>query len=108
MKYGDKVKLYMKKSILVDEEKNEKIFDCNVLRYESKEESIYLMLENDELQNISLDAIYECELESQSEYVSCEGTVKERFYNEHGKILKLQIQNGFYKINVKLVDKQKV
>lgn len=107
MKYGDKAKLCMKKSILMDGKMDSKIFSCRVLTYEQKEECVYLVLQNDLLQNVSLDSIYECEIETQSESISCTGTVKERFYNEYGKILKLQIKNGFYKISVKSVDKQK-
>lgn len=106
MKYGDKAKLCMKKSILMDGKIDSKLLVCSILQYEPKEECIYLVLENDLLQNISLDSIYECEIEVQNELVSCTGTVKERFYNEYGKILRFQIKNGFYKINVKSVDKQ--
>ncbi len=106
MKYGDKAELCMRKTILMDGTKDIKRILCSVLKYESKEECIYLVLENDVLQNISLDGIYECKLNTKSEVVSCVGMVKERFYNEHGKVLKFQIKNGFYKINVKSVDKQ--
>ena len=106
MKYKEQAKLHMKKSILIDGKVDSKIYSCSILWYDSKEECIYLVLENDVLPNISLDVIYECELERQQETLMCTGTVKERFYNEYGKILKFQIQNGFYKINVKSVDKQ--
>ena len=106
MKYGDKAELCMKKTILMEGIKDTKKIGCSVLKYDSKEECIYLVLENDALQNISLDGVYECKLSTQNELTSCVGTVKERFYNEYGKILKFQIKNGFYKINVKSVDKQ--
>lgn len=105
MKYGDQVELLMKKTMLMEKEIDSKIILCSILRYDMKEECIYLVLENDLLQNISLDAEYECKILMKEE-CSCIGTVKERYYNEYGKILKFQIKNGFYKINVKSVDKQ--
>ena len=107
MKYEDRAKLHMKRSILMGGEIDLKTYSCSVLWYDSKDENIYLLLENDVLQNISLDCVYECELEAEQGILTCTGTVKERFYNEHGKVLKFQIQNGFYKISVKSVDKQK-
>ena len=106
MKYGDRAELYMKKSILIEGIKDTKKVDCCVLKYDPKEESIYLLLDSELLENVSLDGLYECKLYTKNEMITCIGTVKERFQNEHGKILKFQIKNGFYKINVKSVDKQ--
>ena len=105
MKTGDKVVLTMRKTLLANEQLDEKNYLCEVLRYEPKKECIYLVLENDLLPTISLDAVYECQIQQNEETRICTGRIKERFYNECGKILQLEIENGFYKISVKSVDK---
>ena len=105
MKTGDKVVLTMKKILLANAELDEKNYLCEILRYEPKRECIYLVLENDLLSAISLDAVYECRIHEGEEARVCTGRIKERFYNEYGKILQLEIENGFYKISLKSVDK---
>ena len=105
MKTGDKVVLTMRKTLLANEQLDEKNYLCEVLRYEPMNECIYLVLENDLLSAISLDAVYECKIAEGEEERVCTGRIKERFYNECGKILQLEIENGFYKISVKSVDK---
>lgn len=105
MRIGDKVVLTMKKTLLANGQLDEKNYLCEVLRYEPKRECIYLVLENDLLPVISLDAVYECKIVEGEEERVCTGRIKERFYNEYGKIMVLEIENGFYKINVKSVDK---
>jgi len=105
MKQGNRVELKMKKMLCTPESIDEKKHLCKVLRYDVKEECIYLMLGNDLLTDISLDALYECEVEGSEGKMHCSGVVKDRYYNEFGKIIKFEIKNGFYKINVKSVDK---
>ena len=105
MKTGDKAVLNMKKTLLVNTVPDEKNYLCEVLRYEPKQECIYLVLENDLLPAVSLDAVYECRIQEQKDTLICTGRIKERYYNAYGKILKLEIENGFYKINLKSVDK---
>lgn len=105
MKTGDKVVLTMTKALLANKQLDEKNYLCEVLRYEPKQECIYLVLENDLLQSISLDAVYDCKIVEGEEERICTGRIKERFYNEYGKILVLEIENGFYKISLKSVDK---
>ena len=105
MKTGDKVVLTMKNTLLANEQLDEKNYLCEVLRYEPKRECIYLVLENDLLPTISLDAVYQCKIAEEDGECICTGRIKERYYNEYGKILVLEIGNGFYKISVKSVDK---
>ncbi len=105
MKKGDKATLIMKRVLKSNMEIDEKRYLCSVLRYEAKQECIYLVLENDLLPAICLDAVYECQIQSIEHTLICTGRIKERFYNEFGKILQLKIENGFYKICVKSVDK---
>ena len=105
MKTGEKAALIMKKALLANVGLDEKTYLCEVLRYDSKKQCIYLVLENDLLPAISLDAIYECGIREQEDTIVCTGRVKERYYNASGKILEFEIENGFYKINLKSVDK---
>lgn len=105
MKTGDKATLSMKKTLSPSVVLDEKLYLCVVLRYEPKQQCIYLVLENDLLPAISLDAIYECKIWQQDEELICTGRIKERYYNTYGKILEFEIENGFYKISLKSVDK---
>lgn len=105
MKQGNKAALLMKKVLGSATVLDEKTYDCQVLKYDGKEEWIYFVLENEELPAISLDAIYECRIDDTDNQVLCTGRVKERHENAFGKILKFQIENGFYKISLKSVDK---
>ena len=105
MKTGDKAVLTMKKVLLANTELDEKNYLCKVLRYEPKQECIYLVLENDLLPALSLDAIYECSIEETEDCIVCTGRIRERYINEFGNILKFEIENGFYKISLKSVDK---
>lgn len=105
---GKKAELEMKKVLLAGKVLEQKVFQCNILRYNAEQERVYLVLEKDELTNISLDGIYECRIETGKMWLVGEGRILERYYNEAGKILELQIENGFYKNNIKSVDKQEV
>ena len=105
MRQGDTASLFVKKYLRKEYEKEYGTCSVSVLRYDEKEASIYFILENEELTNVSLDIIYGCEIYSKEEKMSCTGRVKERYYSEQGKILKFEIENGFYKINLNSVDK---
>jgi len=105
MKQGSVATLWMKKALGATAVLDDKIYDCKVLLYDGKQECIYLVLENDLLPAISLDGIYECRVNQAEEQVLCTGRVRERYENQFGKILKFEIENGFYKINLKSVDK---
>ena len=105
MKTGDKATLFMKKALLANAGMDEKKYICEVLRYEANRECIYLVLENDLLPAISLDAVYECRIHEQEKDIACTGRIRERYYNAEGKILEFEIENGLYKINLKSVDK---
>lgn len=105
MKTGDAVVLIMKKMLLAGEELAGKKYACKVVQYDAKREAVFLSLENDDLPAISLDAIYECNIREDYDLIACTGRIAERYCNQHGKILKFKINNGFYKINLKSVDK---
>lgn len=105
MKQGDQAQLTIKKYLKKEYIKEYGPCSGTVLRYDAKNECIYFLLKNEELTNVSLDIIYRCEIHSADEILSCTGRVKERYYHEKGKILKFEIENGFYKINLNSVDK---
>ena len=105
MKQGNPAELTMKKTLITSVGLDKKTYFCNVLRYDAKGECIYLVLENNLLTDISLDAIYECTVYTAEHKVICTGRVKERYNNEFGQILKFEIEKGFYKISLKSVDK---
>lgn len=113
MKQGSHAELSMTKILRVGTILDQKIYLCEILMYDMKQECIYLILENGSLPEISLDAIYECvinqtedkSLQEQPHKLVCTGRVIDRYYDEHGQILKFKIENGFYKINIKSVDK---
>lgn len=105
MMKGNPAELIMKKTLCASAELDKKTYFCNVLRYDAREECIYLVLENTLLPDISLDAIYECIVYTSENKVICTGRVRERYNNEFGQILKFEIEKGFYKISLKSVDK---
>ncbi len=106
MTSGSNATLIMTKTLNRNVQSDEKTYFCKVLSYDVKQECIYLVLESDSLSAISLDAIYKCKIYETENKVSCTGRIRERFQNQYGNIVKLKIENGFYKINLKSVDKQ--
>ena len=101
MKYGDYAELTMKKAMLAGETIDKNVISCRVLRYDGKQECIYLVLEDAQLTDVSLDSVYECQIQTSEDGMACTGIVRERYYNAFGKILEFQIKNGFYKIRIK-------
>lgn len=103
-----KASLKMKKMILAGGEFDENTYECDVLKYDNKEECIYLVLLEDEIDKISLDGIYRCIICRDGMGMECEGHIAERYTNHEGNVLKFQVTKGFYKINIKSVDKEEV
>lgn len=105
MKMGSDARIMMKRPLSPRVTLDKTMYSCTVLRYDSKAECIYMNLRGDELTKITLDAIYECCVNQAGEGIGCSGRIKERYHNKYGKIIKFEIENGFYKINIKSVDK---
>lgn len=106
MKKGDVAELNMQKMLLSDGEMTISTHNCIVLRYDDKQEYLYLNLKTGNLSDVSLDAVYQCVVKGEYEEISCTGRVTERYHEKEGNVLKMQVENGFYKINIKCVDKQ--
>lgn len=107
MKKGDMAKLKMQKMLYAEGQIIADTHDCLVLQYDDKHENLYLALQSGTLTNLSLDGIYRCEIHSDGEAVTCTGRIQERYCSGPYKVLRFRIENGFYKIKIKCVDKQK-
>lgn len=101
MKKGDNATLNMKKTLRVGDALDESIYSSVVLQYDEKTECIYFRLESGKLVQLSLDAIYECSIQTEKEQLQCTGRIKERYRGIEGNTFKFEIENGFYKINLK-------
>ena len=106
MRRGDSAELKVKKVLLTENIPEDLMYTCKVLTFDQKEESLYFLLEGTELEELSLDNIYECRIKSKDMVIMCTGRIKERYVGFEGKKIRFQIENGFYKINIKSVDKQ--
>ena len=101
MKKGDSVELKMQKILCSGGKIDTNSYHCIVSCYNKKEECIYLVLQSNELNKLSLDAVYKCEVQTAGANINCTGRIKERYCGKEGNILKFHIKNGFYKINIK-------
>lgn len=72
-------------------------YHCSIITYNPEEECIYLLSDETQLPVFSLDGIYECRIDTPKGVIGCSGTIRERYWNKVGRIIKFQIQNGFYK-----------
>ncbi len=101
-----KAELKMRQTILEGSECDESVYYCEVMRYDTEKDCIYLNLRDAGIDQISLDGIYNCMICKGKEGVECEGRVLERYCNQEGNILLFQVEKGFYKININCVDKE--
>ncbi len=95
---GNPVDLQMEKMISAQGIFDDESHRCQVFKYDMEEDDLYLLLKEDDLRKISLDAEYECCISTRSERLSCSGVVVERYQCEKGKILKFKIKDGFYSV----------
>lgn len=100
--------LRMKKMLCKGGSVDETIYQCSVLKYDEKAEKLYFVLEEGDLTSLSLEAVYECCIMEESACIRATGRLQERYCSENGKIAKIAIENGFYKNNIKSVDKIEV
>lgn len=101
MKKGDGFTLQMKQVLRIGASMQDTVLQGKVVHFDEKEACLYLCLETGKLTEVSLDAIYECRVVSGEEQLLCTGRIRERYCSESGKICKMEIKNGFYKINLK-------
>ena len=93
---GCSVILSMERNILKDGIFDEDEHEASVVKYKERDEYIYLSVEDYDLPELSLDAIYECKIQGEEE-VRCLGTIVERYQSSGRSTIKFKIQNGLYK-----------
>ena len=101
MKQGNITKLIMVKSLRVGQILNEKEYECELLSYDKQQEMISVILKTGDLKELSLDALYECQIYAEEALFNCTAKIIERCCDEAGNTVKLRVKNGFYKINIK-------
>ena len=94
---GCSAELQMKQMILEDGVKEDRIHYCKVLFGNEDQETLKMLLRGEEVDVISLDAVYNCKLTDGENVEECDGMVLERYLGDEGNILIFQIENGFYK-----------
>lgn len=82
----------LKKGMVFDKEE----YICRVELYDNQEEKMLIATERHHLPKISLDARYECEIDTEDKVLICEGIIKERYEDEQGSVFEFYIENGFY------------
>lgn len=97
---GCSAELQMKQMILEEGRMEERVHYCKVLSSDEDKETLKLLLRGEEVDVISLDAVYNCKLTDGESVEECDGMVLERYLGEQGNILIFQIENGFYKNNL--------
>ena len=101
MKREDKAQLKMRRPLCVSELTDEKEYIGHVLKYDEEKECLFLTMDIQDIGVLSLDALYECEIQSEDTLTKCVGIIEERYCGKWGMTIKLVIKNGFYKINIK-------
>ena len=98
MRRGNKVELKMQKTLCQSIVLDDVVYSCEFLQYDDKEECFYLLTNSTALTTFSLDAIYSCKIQTDTEILQCTGRVKERYCHAVGNVLRVQIINGFFKV----------
>ncbi len=98
---GDKAAIVMEKCLKEGMELDTTLYKCTVIEYQKETEQIHLLMETGQMTGISLDAIYECRMETLTGEVQCVGKIVDRYGNHAGKIIVFQVLNGFYERNIK-------
>lgn len=98
---GDKAMITMIHNLKENEETDKRVIKCTVIEYKKETEEIHLLVETGELRGLSLDAVYECRIQTLQGESICTGMIKERYENRAGMIIVLRVINGFYEINIK-------
>ena len=98
---GDRAVITMTHNLKAGSELDKKIYSCTVIEYKKETEQIHLLMSTGNMEDISLDAIYECRISTLTGEASCVGKIKERYENRAGMILCMHILNGFYETGIK-------
>ena len=101
MKAGNRVVLTMEKPLCAGQKLDGRTYTCELLEYNKKHAMLVMRAQDVKLTEISLDAIYLCEIQTEEARVQCTGRIRERYCSSNGEVVEFQVKNGFYKINIK-------
>jgi hypothetical protein len=101
VKHEDKVLVKMQRPLCMDGFTDETEYQGHLIKYEEEKECIFISMDTQTIENLSLDALYECEIHTEKNVIKCTGVIQERYCGTYGKTIKLIVKNGFYKINIK-------
>lgn len=96
---GNPVDLQMEKVISADVIFDDATHHCQVFKYDMEEDYMYLLLKENDLTVLCLDARYRCYISTNKELLYCTGAVRERFQCEDGNMILFKIKNGFYNVS---------
>ncbi len=93
-----KISMYkvLKKDMILDTES----YICKVEDYDSQDDKFTIKMQDSHLIKLSLEAKYQCEIDTDDMVMLCECIVKERYQCEKGSMAVLYIENGFYEKTV--------
>ena len=94
---GCRADIRMSRMVLKEGRFDAKVHHCSIITYRPEEECIYLIAEDTDITEVSLDGNYECRISQSEGETACIGAIRERYWNKSGRVLKFQIKNGFYK-----------
>lgn len=90
--------LQMKRVFLKTEKYNRKKYMTRIKVYEPEKEELTLYTSRGDVNEFSLDAVYECIFEVKEGRFGCEGVIRKRFRDNEKDQIVFRIQNGFYKV----------
>jgi len=93
--------LTMRTPLVESTELDTNVYRCEVLEYDESKEKILLQLKGSKIQNLTLNAMYECQILLEEKGILCTGLIRERYIDERGCILNFRVESGFYEISIK-------
>ena len=80
------------------EKYNRKKYMTRIRSFDKEAEEMTLYTSRGDVNEISLDAVYECIFEVKEGRFGCEGVILKRFRDQEKDQIVFRIQNGFYKV----------
>ncbi len=95
---GSEINLQMIQMLLKGRELDEQVIEASILTGSFHEGNLQILIDDEQLSKISLDAKYQCTIKMENENLRCEGVITDRFQGECGSTITFRIENGFYKL----------
>ena len=90
--------LQMKQVFLKTEKYNRKKYMTRINTFDPLSEEMILYTSRGDVDEFSLDAVYECIFEVKEGRFGCEGVIIKRYRDHEKDQIVFRIQNGFYKV----------